>query len=401
MRIFLAISMAATSLACSANCTCQFRFRCAYDRPMPLNAVPDDLDATRRTIAAHDLVATASAYLTSDIALALPFESLVPFKALLRRFFSSEAWTKHEANELSDVVKPHLTDGWWEHDLGGGITLAYGMRNDRFELWAGGAGTPAPSIFERVFDGPVVPEATPHPRKVKFTTGGEPAPGTWYRRNDSNKPADTRVRRLFAEPDVTDVMVAGNFVTIGITSRSSWEKRLEPLLALVVELFANPVAPHHRPERTREELMHEAGRTSGADRPEVLHLLDPDDPDDQIRLEEALDAADPRIRRIAVAVLLEASNADVRHRVVTRGLADSSRLVRRTAVDAAADTGDERFRPLFEAALSDDDAWIRWKAVRSLGDLGIHASRTRIASMADDPDFQVRFEVAKVIREAG
>ncbi len=45
-------------------------------------------------------------------------------------------------------------------------------------LWAGGAGTVAPSIFDRVFDGPVVPEATPHPRKVKFTTGGTAAPGS-------------------------------------------------------------------------------------------------------------------------------------------------------------------------------------------------------------------------------
>ncbi len=368
---------------------------------MALKALPNDLDATRQAIAAHELVATASAYLTSDIALSLPFESLVPFKALLRQFFSPAPWTEQEANELSHVVAPHLNAGWWEHDLGRGITLAYGMMGNRFEMWAGGAGTAAPSIFERVFDGPVVPEATPHPRKVKFTTGGVPAPGTWYRRSDSSRPADTRVQRLFAEPDVTDVMVAGDFITVGIAARSSWEKRLEPLLALVVELFADPVAPHHRAERTREDLMHEAGQTASTSRPEVLHLLDPDDPDDQSRLEEAMAAEDPRIRRIAVAVLIEASNANVRDRVVTRGLADPSRLVRRTAVDAAADTGDERFRLLFEECLTDEDAWIRWKAVRSLGELGLLAGRSAIESMTDDPDFQVRFEVAKVLREAG
>ncbi len=393
--------MAATSLARFVNCTVVFGSRCAYDRHMALKALPNDLDVTRRAIVAHELVATAAAYLTSDIALALPFDSLVPFKALLRQFFSPAPWTAHEANELSNVVAPHLNAGWWEHDLGRGITLAYGMMSNGFELWAGGAGTAAPSIFERVFDGPVVPEATPHPRKVKFMTGGVPAPGNWYRRNDSSRPADPRVRRLFAEPDVTDVMVAGDFITLGISARSSWEKRLEPLLALVVELFADPFAPHQHATRTREELMHEAGHIAPTRRPEVLHLLDPDDPDDQTRLEEAMAAEDPRIRRIAVAVLLEASSANVRHRVVTTGLADPSRLVRRTAVDAAADTGDERFRPLFEEALTDEDAWIRWKAVRSLGELGLLAGRSEIEFMTDDPDFQVRFEVAKVLREAG
>lgn len=365
-----------------------------------MDALPNDLDATRRTVAAGDLVATASAYLTTDVALDLPFESLVPFKALLRKFFSSDSWLQADADELSDVVTPHLPAGWWEHDLGAGISLAYGIRNGRFELWVGGATGDAPSIFDRVFDGPVVPGATPHPRKVKFTTGGDPAPGVWYRRNDTGKPVDPRVERLFAEPDVTDVMVAGDFVTVGLKARASWEKRLEPLLALVTELFADPGAAHNRSERTREELMQEAGRAVAPGRPEELHLLDPDEADDRARLTGALDSEDPRVRRIAVAVLLEASDDDVRSRVVARGMADPSRLVRRTAVDAAADTDDARFRSLFEASLTDDDSWIRWKAVRSLGDLGLGESRPQVESLTEDPDFQVRFEVAKVVRNA-
>jgi hypothetical protein len=366
---------------------------------MALNALPEDLDATRRTVAAHDLIATASAYLTSDVALGLPFESLTLFKTLLRRFFSTAAWTDKEARELSDVVTPHLEGGWWEHDLGRGITLAYGMRDGRFELWAGGAGTPAQSIFERVFAGPVVPEATPHPRKVKFATGGRPAPGSWYRRNDSAKPADTRVERLFAEPDVTDVMVAGDFITVGINARSSWEQRLEPLLALVTELFADPEAAHRQSERTRAELMHEAGRVASENRPEELHLLDPNEDGDRTRLLDALEAGDPRVRRIAVAVLLESRDGAVRRQVVSRGMADPSGLVRRTAVDAAADTEDEEFRTLFEDALADGDAWIRWKAVRSLGELGLDRSRPLVETLIEDPDFQVRFEVAKALRE--
>ncbi len=38
--------------------------------------------------------------------------------------------------------------------------------------------------------------------------------------------------------------------------------------------------------------------------------------------------------------------------------------------------------------------------MRSLGDLGLHRSRSLVESLTDDPDFQVRFEVAKVLREA-
>jgi hypothetical protein len=367
---------------------------------MPFSARPDDLDATRRRIVMGELIPTASGYLTADVALRLPFEALVPFKTLLLKFFSMGEWTEEDAQNLSDLVTAHVTEGWWEHDLGGGLSLVYGIRDRTFVLWTAGAGTAHHSIFDRIFDGPVVPEATPHPRKVKFATGGLPAPGVWYRRSDPGRPADARVERLFAEPDVTDVMVAGDFVTIGIGVRSSWERRLEPLLALITELFADPEAAHHRPERTREELMQEAGRAVAASRPEELHLLDPDEEADRTRLSDALEADDPRVRRIAVAVLLESREADTRRRAVLRGMADPSRLVRRTAVDAAADTEDERFRELFEQVLADDDAWIRWKAVRSLGDLGLDRSQALVEKLADDTDFQVRFEVAKVLREA-
>lgn len=358
---------------------------------------PADLDVTRGVIAAHDLTATASGYLTADVAMSLPFEALVPFKNALKRFFSTESWTEADAAGLSDLVTPHLHEGWWEHDLGGGISLGYGIHDERFVLWVSGASTPAVSIFDRVFDGPVIPQATPHPRKVKFTTGGAPAASIWYLRSDPT-PADPRVRRLFDEPYVTDVMVAGEFVTIGISGRESWERRLEPLLALVTELFETSEA--HEPERTRDELLAEAS-TSSMRRPGELHLLDPDAPDDRRRLLDALQDEDVRVRRVAVAVLLESEDDAVRREVATLGAGDPSRAVRRTAVDAAADTGEQHFRSLFETALQDEDPWIRWKAVRSLGELGLEPSRDVVTALESDSDFQVRFEVAKVLREHG
>jgi HEAT repeat protein len=74
--------------------------------------------------------------------------------------------------------------------------------------------------------------------------------------------------------------------------------------------------------------------------------------------------------------------------------------VRRTAVDAAAGAEEEHFRGLFETALDDEDPWIRWKAVRSIGELGLGSSLYAVSALQDDPDFQVRFEVAKVLRES-
>jgi hypothetical protein len=360
---------------------------------------PDDLDPTRATIADRELVPTASGYLTSDVAMALPYEALGPFKNLLKQFFSPMPWRNADADALSALVVPHIATGWWEHDLGGGITLAHGIRADRYELWVGGTSTASGSIFDRAFDGPVVPEATPHPRKVKFTIGGVPAPGVWYRRTDDGPVTDPRVKRLFAEPDVTDVMVAGDFVTVGIGATSSWEMRLEPLLALVTELYWDEGATTTAPERTREELLDEAGHLHLEARPEELHLLNPDDPADRRRLTAALGAADARVRRVAIAVLVESDDLVVRSEAITRGFRDESRLVRRTAVDAAADTEDPALRPLFEQAANVDDPWIRWKAVRALGDIGVGPSRALVASLAADPDFRVRFEVARVLRE--
>jgi HEAT repeat protein len=67
-------------------------------------------------------------------------------------------------------------------------------------------------------------------------------------------------------------------------------------------------------------------------------------------------------------------------------------------VDAAADAGDESLRVVFESVLADDDPWIRWKATRALGELGIGPSRAVLETRLEDPDFQVRFEANRVLR---
>ena len=361
-----------------------------------MEARPEDLDRTRAAIAARELVGTASGYLTGEVAVHLPFEALGPYKNALKRYFSVEPWQRADAAALSELVAPHVESGWWEHDLGAGITLAHGIRDGRYELWVGGATAVAPSIFERAFAGPVVPEATPHPRKVRFAIGGTPRPGRWFRRTDPDPPPDPRVRRLFAEADVSDVMVAGDFVTVGITG--SWEHRLEPLLALVTELFSRPGEVRSNGVRTRDELLREAGHLHPATSLEELHLLDPNDPDHCEVLTAALGQGDTKARRVAVAVLAEADDPSVQAEAVALGARDKSLLVRRTALDAAADTEDPAFRPLFEATLADPDPWMRWRAVRALGGIGVEASRVAVSALASDPEFRVRFEVAQVLR---
>ena len=353
-------------------------------------------DDARAAVTSDGHLGEVSNWMTPTVAMQLEFHELVPYKTLLKRFFSRAPWTDEDADRLDALVRPHFTEDWWEElSPVTGLTVGHGVRNGRYLIEAAGTGNVASSVFDRVFAGPVIPEATPHPRKVKFDIGGEPAPGVWYRRGDEH--TDERVATLFAEPDVTDVMVAGDFVTVGLGRGASWEERLDPLLDLVTGLF--PHGPRSDTDRTRDELVDEgrALRTAGG---RELHLVDPDDPAGRARLAAALLHEDPRPRRIAVAVLAESSEDAVAQEAVRTGYADRTRVVRRTAIDVAADLSLEAVRDLFESALGDEDPWIRWRAIRAIHDLGLGSSRDVVAAREEDDDFQVRFEVARALRDA-
>jgi HEAT repeat protein len=71
--------------------------------------------------------------------------------------------------------------------------------------------------------------------------------------------------------------------------------------------------------------------------------------------------------------------------------------VRRSVVDAAAGAERDQLRPLLERALDDADAWIRWKALSGIAPLGVGASRAAVAARAEDPDFRVRLEAARLL----
>jgi len=355
-----------------------------------------EFDSSRAAVADKGLVGVASEHLTREVAVHLPFESLGPFKAALKRFFSRQPWTAADADSLSELMAPHLEPGWWEHELGEGLTLSHGLREGRYEIAVAGPIEASASIFDRVFSGPVVPQQTPHPRKVMFHVGGDPAPGVWHRRGEET--ADARVAALMEDPDVTDVMVAGDFVTVGLRRSASWEDHLDHVLASVTDLFWMGRGSS-APARTRDELLDEAGHVALAEtRPEHLHLMDPDDAEQRETLIEAIGSDDPRRRRAAVVTLALSGEPAVGQAAVVTGYADASRIVRRAAVDAAADLEQEVYRPLFEQALLDSDPWVRWRAVRALGDLGVEPSREALVLAAADEDFRVRFEAASALQ---
>jgi hypothetical protein len=355
------------------------------------------MDDLRKAVEQRGLIPAASAHLTTAIAMQLPFEALAGFKDALKVFFSGAPWTPADEARLSTLVTEHVTEGMWEHALDDDITLAHGIVNGTYLIRLEGDAEASPSVFDRAFSGPVYPEATPHPRKVKFDIGGTPAPGVWHRRGEDTD--DERIETLFDQDDVTDVMVAGDFVTVGIVATSSWDERLQPLLDLVTELFwdgQEQVAG----ERTRDELLEEAGRLSVSEvRPEDLHLMNPDRDEHRALLIAALGSEDSRHRRAAVATLALSGDADVAAAAVITGYREDARTVRRTAVDAAGDREEEAFRPLFEEAIFDRDAWIRWRAVRALDDIGAAASLDQIVLATADEDFQVRFEATAVWRK--
>ncbi|MGI8778497.1 MAG: HEAT repeat domain-containing protein [Acidimicrobiales bacterium] len=419
----------------------------------------------------RDLVRAAFEHLTVDAFMALPFEALGPTKRLLKRYFSREPWTATDEESLAEVVGPG--HGWWCRDLDADVSLEYGWVDGRFGVNAVSKlaepgdvpaddspgddspddAPPVPSDDPLVvsFDGPVVPEATPNPRTVRFQVGPiHDGPSRWYvvpsepersggetRDESAASVADEPgVSRLFAEfTEVANVLVGPEFVAVGLRRADDWERLLLPVLAVVTEEFApfesvtiGGVAPRVMggpagagavagsvpernagsvPERNAGSVPERnAGGATGRRVSRLerawrdLGLLRPAEAVDLDRVLAAAHDDDPSRRQVAANLLREA-DADVAAAEWARLIADAVRSVRRAAADAMVDVNRQGLRPLLEAALSDSDSWVRWKVLRGLAQLGAGASRKAIAAHADDADFRVRLEAASVLRSIG
>ena len=269
-----------------------------------------------------------------------------------------------------------------------------------------------PDPLAGTFDGPVVPEATPNPRSIRFQVGPiHQGPSRWYE-SAAAAADDPGAARLFAEfEEVANVLVGPEFVAVGLHRAADWERLLRPVLDVVTDEFADPDAPpdtsaapgdgwpggRGRGRRTARGAAdaRPGRRLSRLDRAwaDLGSLRPGTDPDRPGPGAGGGGRRRPARRQVAANLLGEA-DPEVAAAEWARLVVDPVRSVRRAAVDAMVDAGRPELRPLLETALADADAWVRWKALRGLAGLGPEASRAAIVALAADPDFRIRLEVA-------
>jgi hypothetical protein len=359
-------------------------------------------DECRREVAASGLTPAAVTHLTRDALGTIDLDNLAPVKTLLKRFFSAETWTGGDDDALAALVGPG--DGWWRHEIDEQFAFEFGWRAGAFRLEL--APLDDTSALAGTFDGPVVPEATPNPRTIRFVTPPiHHGPSRWYA--SAAEVEDPRAARLFAEfSDVANVLVGPDFVAVGLRRPDAWEQLLDAVLRIITDEFASStpntlpssateVAPNERPS---DVLSSSEARPSALDRAwRELSALRADEPRDLERLLTAVSATDIAERQVVARVMIGA-DALVAEPAWARLLDDPSRAVRRATVDAMVDAERPELRSLLEHALGDTDAWTRWKALRGLVELGIEPSRGIVASLTEDPDFRVRLETGRALR---
>jgi Scaffold protein Nfu/NifU N terminal/HEAT repeats len=355
-----------------------------------------ELDAARARVVERGLTAEAAGQLLQVVS-GLSLDELGAVKQLVKRFLSEQPWTAADDEALADAVATDPGEG--RRELEPGLTLVWGSEDGRFRLRVESA-----VDLGSTFDGVVVPEATPSPRTIRFAT--PPLHSGSARTYDSAAAAaaDPRVARLFADFDpVTNVLVGPDFVAVTLSRPDLWEPMLVPVLRAVTDEFAagdHGATPEPEAPMT---LTLSAGPDTAEREPRRLERawaeLGALRADQAEHLDRVLDAArDPEAarRQVAAALLVDAP-AEAAARTWERLLGDSSRLVRRSTVDAVAGVGREELRPLLERALDDADAWTRWKALHGIADLGIGTSGAAVEARASDPDFRVRLEAARML----
>jgi hypothetical protein len=368
-----------------------------------------ELDAARARVVECGLTEEAVSELTPVMS-ALSLEALAPVKQLVKRFFSRQPWTDSDDEALAEAVGVGTGSG--RHELAPGLMLVWGFDEGRFRLRLERS-DPVATIQEDVstsdelaemFDGVVVPEATPSPRAVRFATPPlHTGPSRAYD-TAAAADADPRVARLFGDfAEVTNVLVGPNFVAVTISHPDRWATLLRPMLRVVTEEFtgdedkqrSEPEAPVVVSLQVRREEP-DTGTPRRLERAWTeLGMLRPDRGEHLDRIVAASRDAEPARRQVAATLLADAP-PEAAIRAWNRLLDDPSRAVRRSTVDAIAGVARQDLRPLLERALEDDDAWTRWKALRGIGDLGTGPSRAAVLARASDPDFRVRLEATRV-----
>lgn len=360
-----------------------------------------DRDEARREVAARGLTPAAVTHLTRDALGTIDLVALAPAKKLLKQFFSDAPWRTNDDDALAALVG--TGDGWWHHELDQDFVLEFGWRDGAFRLDVARRPTPGDT-----FESPVVPEATPNPRTIRFVTPKlHDGPSRWY--ESAVGVDDPRVARVFADfDDVANVLVGPDFVAVGLRRPDRWEQLLDPMLRAITTEFTAPAAALDTEAATDAESTDDFAHPEPApDKGSALERawkelgsLRPEQPGDLDLILAAAASPNTAARQVAARLLVDA-DTEIAHREWSRLLQDPSRRVRRAVVDAMVDAARPALRALLEGALDDVDAWTRWKALRGLVDLGLEPSRAAVSPLAEDTDFRVRLEAANALRGTG
>lgn len=353
-----------------------------------------DRDAARLRIARAGLTQTAVERVSRTSFGRMPITLVDRARAQLRRFFSEGPWTVEDDAGLSGLVGPG--EGWTEDDLAPGIRLSFGWRGGYFKIEvaadeqhdAGGAAgrataSPAAPVLPPhdrtlgdTFEEFVVVEAGRNPSELRFATGPVSS-GKGGRFTREEQGSSAAVAALFREfDDIELVRVEPTSVSVSLAKPERWRVILLEVFDTITSVF---VPPHViQPDRQHERAVAEIGG------------LDVSNPRDLARLLDATTSPDAAIRCLAAAKL-EVADPLLVAKPWTRSLEDSSRAVRRAAIRAAAHVARPDLRLLFERALADKDACVRYYALRGLSQIGVGRADQSVERRKLDDDLRVRF----------
>jgi hypothetical protein len=346
-------------------------------------------DRARGRVARDGLITTAVERVARASLGRLPITLVDRARGQLRRFFSGGPWTADDDAALAALVGPG--EGWTEEELTHSVRVGFGWRggNFRVEVFADDpptevtetteeASSPVPEHARTLgdtFEDPMVIELGREPAQLRFATGpgGAKGAGAYTREEQGSSAA---VAALFREfPPIQKVSLANGIVSVTVSDFSQWHTILLDVFDGVAVGFAPPrvVAPDRQYERALKE----------------LGGLDPTNPRDVAKILDATTSPDSAFRRLAVA-MLEKADEFVAQKPWTRSLDDSSRGVKRAAIRAMAHVARPDLRLLFERALADKDACVRYYGLRGLSQIGVGRALDTVERRKKDDDVRVR-----------
>jgi hypothetical protein len=353
-----------------------------------------DRDGARAQIARRGLSGTAVESVARSSFGRMPITLVDRARTALRVFFSESPWTVEDDAALAGLVGPG--DGWSIDELAPGARIGFGWRGGTFKLEvnveddgtsAGDAANatpeaePAPPLPEHertlgdTFEGNVVIESGRTPNQLRFATGpGGPRSFGRFKRESQGESAS--VAALFREfEQIDEVSVEPGYVVVMIGDTAAWP-------AILLRLFDAVTADFVPPRQLAVDRQYERALAD-------IGALDARSSRDLARILDAVTSPDVAYRRVAAAKL-ELADPLVAQKPWTRALEDSSRAVRRAAIRAAAHDAKPDSRLLFERALADQDACVRYYGVRGLGQIGVGRALDTMERRRRDDDVRVR-----------